>query len=329
MTHNADVRPEAVMSFGEHLEELRTRVVIGLLGLVPILVVAAAFGRKILEFLIEPAQHALKEADLPASLQATSPLESFAAYMRVVIIVTVLVGAPWLILQLWKFVSPGLHQHERRFGYLLMPMSVVLTVAGTTFMYYIMLPVVLNFFITFGSTVGQTNTISAPLPPEVTLPSIPVLPNDPESPAVGSMWINENLQQLRIKVGGDDKKDVLGVTLSRSAGIVQQYRISEYIKMIFSFTLAFAVGFQMPIVVLLLGWAGLVNPAMLVKYRKHSIFACALAGAILTPADPLSMLMLAGPLYLLFELGVLLLRVLPADRVARGFSREGPDAGDE
>jgi sec-independent protein translocase protein TatC len=73
--------------------------------------------------------------------------------------------------------------------------------------------------------------------------------------------------------------------------------------------------------VLLLGWAGVIEPKGLGKYRKHALMACAVAGAILTPADPISMLVLAVPLYFLYELGLILCLVLPAERVA-GRSRE-------
>ncbi len=100
--------------------------------------------------------------------------------------------------------------------------------------------------------------------------------------------------------------------MTRGAGISQQYKISEYIRTLLNMGLAFGIGFQTPVVVLLLGWAGIVTRQTLAKYRRHAVGACALAGALLTPADPLSMVLLAIPLYLLFELGMLLLRVWPA-----------------
>ena len=82
----------------------------------------------------------------------------------------------------------------------------------------------------------------------------------------------------------------------------------------------------------LLGWAGIVDRPMLRKYRRHAIFICAIVAAVLTPTpDPLTMSLLAVPLYLLFELGGFLLWALPADRVARGLRprKEGNVAADE
>jgi len=66
---------------------------------------------------------------------------------------------------------------------------------------------------------------------------------------------------------------------------------------------------------------------MLKKYRKHVIMGCCVAAALLTPADPISMALLAAPLWALFELGSVLLRVLPADRVAR-MGRRGATDGE-
>lgn len=81
----------------------------------------------------------------------------------------------------------------------------------------------------------------------------------------------------------------------------------------------------MPVVVLLLGWVGIVRVEMLKKYRRHAIFACALLGAFLTPGDPLSAALLGVPLYMLYEFGVLMLTWLPASKV-RGDAEAVVDA---
>jgi len=188
-----------------------------------------------------------------------------------------------------------------------------------------MLPVVLAFFIAFGSGVGAPTSPLVEVPPGIELPTVPVLAGDPVAPAVGSEWINTALSQRRVCVGYDgDIPQILGSGLVKAAGVVQQYRVSEYVKLFLSMTLAFSLGFQTPVIVLLLGWAGLVTRAFLAKYRRYAALVCMVVGALLTPADPFSMLLLAGPLYLLFELGMILMWLLPADRVARG-ARVRPD----
>jgi sec-independent protein translocase protein TatC len=361
-----DHPPEAAMSLGEHLEELRRRVIFGLLGLVPLVAAGLYFGETILAFLVQPALDAMRRAGVSEGMQTTSPLEGFNQYMKVAFILAAVVGAPWLVFQLWKFVSPGLYARERRFAYILGPMSIVLSLMGITFMYYVMLPMVLFFFVEFNAKLMSRKNVIVDVPAGAVLPLAPVLDGDPASPAPGQMWINRRLNQLRIAVplvdgpapkvttgdagkttkssepaaapvpvpvstGADSAPSVvaapvrvMGMKMAEGTSIVQQdFRISEYVSMVLTFAVAFAIAFQTPVVVLLLGWIGILKPWMLNKYRKHAIFACVVVGAVIGPADPFSMFALAIPLYLLYEGGLILLRVLPAERVARGFSKRG------
>ena len=321
------------MPLGEHLEELRKHLLLAILGLVPFLIVSFIFGRRVLEFLTVPVRKALIEAGLQPKLQATSPVEVFASYMKVAILMTILAGSWWILIQLWRFVSPGLYRQERRFVYVLVPMSFTLTIVGTAFMYYVMLPVVLAFFINFGSTLGIGDVTAAPTTAEVspeilaTIPSIPVLDGDLPNPEVGQKWFNSRLMQERIciAIDSDGVPLIAGTFYEGISGISQDYRLTEYIKLVLTFALGFAVGFQMPVVVLLLGWAGLIDRKAMAGYRRYIIMGCCVVGAFLTPADPVSMLLLAGPLYLLFELGLILLIVAPASAVASGFGRDKPD----
>lgn len=319
------------MPFGEHLEDLRRRLIYCLWGIIPILLISFYFGQDILRFLIEPMIITLQEANLGASMQATAPLESFMTYFKVVITVTVLVSSPWILYQLWMFVAPGLYANERRFAYLLAPMSFFLTALGVTFCFKVMLPITLFFLATFGANIAPFEMTTAPLPPGVTLPVFPALEADPPEPPDGAIWFNKKQNQIRYFVSKDSHGDARMYTVQLSSGgaIAQQYRLSEYVSLLLGFCLAFAVSFQMPVAVLLLGWANIIQISGLTKYRRHAAFACAALGAILTPtADPVTMLLLAGPLYLLYELGIILLRFMPASRVAAGFKKQ-PAVGDD
>ncbi|HYE01852.1 MAG TPA: twin-arginine translocase subunit TatC [Phycisphaerales bacterium] len=309
------------MSFGEHLDELRRRLIYALLALVPVFLIAFGYGKPALTLMLEPLLDALREAGLSPQLQATGPLETFGAVFRVALVVTVIVVGPWALLQLWMFVAPGLYAHERRFAYLLVPLSLGLAVVGMLFLFRVLLPLMLLFLVNFGSDLPQPDVRVAPVPAGVTLPLLPVLEADPPNPPAGSAWVNSALRELRISQGPgpDGGTLILQAPLVGGSLIAQQYRVSEYIGLLLTLALSFAVAFQMPVVVLLLGWSGILDPPMLRRHRKHAALACGVLGAILTPtADPISMLVLAGPLYLLYELGLVLLRVLPAARVARG-----------
>lgn len=310
---------ERTMSFGEHLDELRQRLVYALLGLVPIVVLALAFGRTLLDVLILPVQRALSGADLPAQLINTSPTEGFFAYVKISLLAAVVLASPWVLYQVWLFVAPGLYTSERRFAYVLAPLSVVLTGGALAFLYYVFLPLMLAFLIAFGASIGRESTPTVAVPADVTLPSVPVLEGDPEAPVLGQVWVNRVLKELRVCTGGGEGGPpvIHGTPLTASIAVSQQYRLGEYTSLVLVLGLSLVVAFQAPVVVLLLGWVGLVTVPMLRQYRRHAIFLCGVLGAVLTPSgDPVSMLALAVPLWALYELGALLLWLLPAHRVA-------------
>lgn len=345
------------MPLGDHLEDLRRRLIFALLGLAPLLIASLYFGKDLLGILIAPAVDALRTGDFPPTFQVTSFFEFFNAYLKLSLVLTILAGAPWVFFQLWRFIAPGLFEHERRFVYILSPLSAVLTVCSGLFLYYVMLPVILLFFVGFNASLPAPIPPPAELPPGVTLPSVPMLRTDPVNPAPGSVWVNQSIGQLRLAIPADaahngSSSEQIGATNSTSADpadaelanttpaarviirgvplvgdqlISQQYRISEYVSMVLNFAIALAIGFQMPVVVLLLGWANIISVALLTKYRRHAIMTCVVLGAVLTPADPFSMLLLAIPLWLLFELGVVLLRWLPASRVGGWPSDHTPE----
>lgn len=331
---DTSVHHTALMPLGEHLEDLRRRLIFSLLGLVPILLASLYFGKTILEFIITPGAEALKSGGFPPTFQVTSFFEGFNSYLKLSLAITILAGAPWVFYQLWRFIAPGLFSHERRFVYVLAPLSAVLTVCSACFLYYVMLPVVLLFFVTFNASLPAVVPVTSKVGDPPALPTVPMLPTDPESPPIGSWWINLSLSQLRFALPADalavsapeqqsntddaaspPRIIVRGVPLTGDQLISQQYRISEYVSMVLSFALALAAGFQMPVVVLLLGWARVINVQLLRKYRRHAVMVCVVLGAVLTPADPFSMLLLAIPLWMLFELGIVLLRWLPASRI--------------
>jgi len=317
------------MPLTAHLDELRTRLARALLGLVPLMLVCLYFGEKLLLVLTEPAREALRAAGQPATLLGLGPLEVFGAYMKVSLIAAIVIGSPWIMYQIWRFVSPGLHQHEKRFVYFLLPLSAVLTAAGVVLLYRFILPVTLSWLVTFGTGIGHMHPAQAALPADVTLPSLPILDADPPAPTVGQTWINRTLQKQRVCVGEfEGKPDVLSIELHRDAGIIQHFSVEKYVSMLLTLTLAFSLAFQAPIVTLLLGWVGIIDQKFLKKYRRYAVFVCAIIAALITPGDPASMIMMWIPLLLLYELGGLLLRFFPASRVAGKLAVTDDGAGE-
>ena len=318
---------ETIMPLGDHLEELRTRLLHAIYGLVPICITALAFGKQILNFLLQPLFDALDEAGFGAA-QATGPLETFGAYVKVSLIASVIIGGPWILWQGWKFIGPGLYDREKRFIYVLLPLSTLLTTAGVVFLYKVVVPSLLSFLLLFSADIGTRTPAITPIPHGVTPSTLLVLTGDPpaEQLSPGLFWVNTELHQVRYCIANDAglQPVILTQSLSKESAIRQDYRVTEYINLVLSLLLAFAVSFQTPVVILVLGWAGIVTTAFLSKYRKHAVFVTAVAAAILTPGDVASMLLLWIPMYLLYELGTFLLIVLPAHRIAG--QTEGPDA---
>ena len=318
------------MSFGDHLDELRRRLFMAMVVPLPLAIVLFFFADTIRNILVAPALVALKANGLPAHLQALGPAEVLTTNLKLSIITAIVFSAPWIVWQAWKFVEPGLYSHERRFVYFLIPGSILLTISGLALLNWVMLPLMLRVLISFG--VPSPAILTTVAPEEVnsriqaTLEEgnsvIPFLTETPENPAPGEIWIDATSRSLMIVMpvpGATDGTYELGsIPLNREGTIAQEFRLAEYISFVLLLMLAISISFQMPLAIVLLGWMGVVERTFLERNRRYALLICAMLGAILTPADIVSMMLLFVPLYLLYELGIILLRIAPAQRVATG-----------
>jgi Sec-independent protein secretion pathway component TatC len=112
--------------------------------------------------------------------------------------------------------------------------------------------------------------------------------------------------------------EVIRVPQWRDSMIAQEFRLTTYVNFVLLLLLGIVIAFQMPLVIVLMGWLGLVTAGGLRAKRKYAFFVCAAVAAVITPADALSMLMMLVPLVALFELSILLLVLAPAASVAEG-----------
>ena len=316
-----------LMSFGDHLEELRKRLFLAIVVPLPLSVVLFFFAPIIRGVLVLPALAAMEANGLPARLQALGPAEVLTTDLKLSFIGAAVISAPWILWQAWKFVEPGLYTQEKRFVHFLIPGSALLTASGLALLYWVMLPLMLQVLISFGVP-GPADAFGIPDSSELIaeradagLPVFPVLAEPPANPAPGQAWIEPVTRSLMVVVpvaGDGDRYELLSMPLSRAGTIAQEFRLGEYIGFVLTLALAVTVAFQMPLVILLLGWAGIADRSFLKKNRRYAVLVCAILGAILTPADVISMVLLFVPLYLLYELGIVLLTLAPADRVAGG-----------
>jgi sec-independent protein translocase protein TatC len=223
------------MTFLEHLEELRWRIIYSLLGVVIGAIVCWIFIDFLVDvILLRPA----KESG--ASLQNLKPFGQLFMYMQIAIIGGIISSIPNIFYQLWRFIAPALRKQERKYILAIVIYSSICFFIGITFAYVIMLPLTMKFAAQFGS------------------------------------------------------KD-----------IVNQFAIDEYMSIIISVMLAAGLIFELPMISFFLTKLGILTPGFMRKYRKHAIVVIMVAAAILTPGtDPVSQIMLAIPLVLLYEISI-------------------------
>jgi sec-independent protein translocase protein TatC len=307
----------ATMSIGDHIEDLRKRIIWSIVPPLPLAVLFFLLADPIVRWFLVPLYNVLDKHGLPAHVQVLSPPEFLMVEMKIALGAAILVAGPWILYQLWKFVSPGLLKHERRFVYFLIPGSAILCVTGLSLMYYIMLPLILDFMVTIAGGVSVPTELIT-LGDSMSPFTIPVLEELPEIAAAGDVWVKMPEGVLEIAVPSSDVTmlETLQLPMNHGSLISQQFQLSSYLGFVLLLMFAIGIAFQLPMVMLLLGWLGIVTPDWLRKNRKYALLILGVISAMITPQDAVSMLMMLIPLYLLYELGIALIVWVPVSRVA-------------
>ncbi len=302
------------MSFGDHLDELRSSLIRALIGAALATALALALGTDILQIILYPLLKVQRANGMQPSVQALAPVAAFAAYLKIGFLSGLILSMPWLLHQGWRFVASGLYEKEQRFARWLIGPSVLLFAVGVAFLYFVVLPIVLQFFITFNKSFGMSDlgtivaatsadALDATRVPPALPADIPLLEIDPPDPAVGKAWVNTSTNRLMVRT----EKGTLSTALDPgpAAPVMQsQFAIDFYISFVLMLALAFGIAFEMPVVVFFLAWSGIVSTRDMGKARRYVLLATVVVAAVLTPPDVISQVMLAGPMYLLFELGM-------------------------
>ena len=223
------------MSFLDHLEELRWRIIYSLIGLIAGTAISWAFIDTLVDkVLLKPAR------DTGASLQNLKPFGQLFMYMEVAIIAGVVISLPNLFYQFWKFLSPALRKKERSYIKSIVFFSTFCFLCGIAFAYYVMIPFALKFAVQFGSQ-----------------------------------------------------------------AIKNEFAINEYLSIIISILLGAGLVFELPMISFFLTKIGILKPEYMRKYRRHAIVVIFILAAVLTPGtDPVSQVILAIPLFLLYEISI-------------------------
>lgn len=243
------------MSLGDHLEELRARLILALLGIVVGLILSFFVGGYFLKLLLVPFQNAMLAAEYEPQMLAIKVAEKFIVYLKASLVLALLITSPWVFYQIWAFISAGLYKHERRYVRAVSPISAALFIAGTLFFLFIVAPLALQFFV-------------------------------------------------RFSIGGVD-------------WIEYKPQLSEYVNFILVLSLVFGLAFQSPIAIVFAERMGLVTIDMLAKNRKIIILALFIIAAVATPPDVISQILLAIPLYILYESSIVVCRIWRRKREIR------------
>ncbi|MBM3662178.1 MAG: twin-arginine translocase subunit TatC [Actinobacteria bacterium] len=234
------------MGLGEHLAELRTRLLICVGTIVVAMIPAWFLYPWITDVLNQPYCDAVRSVEPEASCKflETNLLEPFSLRLRIAGYGALFLAMPVIMWQLWRFIAPGLYKRERRYAVAFTLTSVVLFVLGA-FVAYFTLSKAVEFLVTLGG-------------PDV---------------------------EIRSGIG-------------------------NFVKFSMFMMLAFGVGFQFPVIVVALQLIGVVTPQKLASWRRYVIVIIVVVAAGITPSgDPISMLALAVPMYLFFEMALVIGRL--------------------
>ncbi|TFG46524.1 MAG: twin-arginine translocase subunit TatC [Candidatus Brocadiia bacterium] len=243
---------DTTMSLGDHLEELRLRLILTLAGLFIGTCISFYFGADIIALIKAPYDKI--RPDFP--LTTLAPADAFVGYMKISFISGLILSSPWVIYQIWMFISAGLFVEEKKYVYISMPFSVILFIAGALFFLFAVAPFSLVFFLKFGDYIG-----------------------------VSSNWT-----------------------------------LSDYVTFMTTLMLVFWIAFQTPIAIFILNKVGLVSLDALRKSRKFVILVIFVIAAIATPPDVISQVTLAIPLWMLFELGIIISSLWGRKKASEGNS---------
>ena len=225
------------MTFIDHLEELRWRIIKSLIGILLGSAIIFFFIDEIFQILLYPTTL----LDSPPTLQVLKVHGMFMIKWGIAFIGGLILGIPVITFQLWKFIAPGLLKNERKYAFPIVLFSFISFIAGVLFAYFIIIPFSLNFFSSMGYVDVENN-----------------------------FSIN--------------------------------YYFSYILWLIFSSGLLF----QLPVLVVIFTLIGILTPPFMRHYRRHSFITILILSALITPPDPISLLMMSLPLILLYELSIIL-----------------------
>jgi sec-independent protein translocase protein TatC len=224
-------------NFIAHLIELRRRLMNSLIAVLLVFLCLFYWSADLYTLLAQPLLSKLPKGGQMIATDVTTP---FFVPLKVTLMASFMIALPYILYQIWRFIAPGLYDHEKRWVFPLVTASLLLFFSGMAFAYFVVFPVVFGF-----------------------------------------------------------------ITASAPQGVAVMTDIDKYLSFVLSMFVAFGLTFQVPIAVVLLVKMKMVTVAKLREIRPYMIVGAFVIGAIFTPPDVVSQFMLAMPLWLLYEAGLI------------------------
>lgn len=226
-----------------HLVELRNRLLKAIASILVIFLCLFYFANDLYLILVRPLSELLPDSG--GGMIATGVISPFLVPFKLTFVLAFMFAVPYILHQIWAFISPGLYQHEKKFGIPLLLSSIVLFYLGIAFAYFVVLPLAFAFFTAAGPT-----------------------------------------------------------------GIAYMPDIANILNFILTIFFAFGIAFEIPIATFLLVLSGITTVESLSQKRPYIFLGCFVVGMLVTPPDIFSQTILAVPMWLLFEAGVIAARFI-------------------
>ena len=153
-------------SFTSHFVELRSRLIKSIIFIFLIFVISYTFAEQIYSFLVDPYANAVKDDKTSRRLIFTALHETFITYLKVAFFSAIFLGSPLLLIQIYKFIAPGLYKNEKKALLPYLISTPILFLLGGLLVYYLVMPLAIKFFLSF-ETMGSTSNLPIQLEAKV------------------------------------------------------------------------------------------------------------------------------------------------------------------
>jgi len=267
----------------EHLTELRSRLIYSVAAFLVAMIACFAFGSALLDFLLAPIERTMRNLGNPNPvMQYTAPQEYFFTLIRISVVGGLTLSFPVIAFQLWRFVAPGLYKNEKNAFLPFIISSPLLFVLGAAFAHYVVVPLAMTFFLSFSDLPSfvaaiMSNAVTPPPDGSLLLPSAP---------------------------GGAALPPFAAPPNDTGVDIVFNGKVNETLDITLKMIVAFGICFQLPVLLTLMGTAGLASSRGLRNVRKYAVVGILVVAALVTPPDVTTQLILFVVVYGLYEISI-------------------------